>query len=524
MTDLDQQATTAANESIASDSQTEPAVEHLDKPRSWSVWMAFLMSWWRPATTAGRLQHVSLPKAFGIHVTATLLTTFLVLALVAAYRVNNTIDFTAVFDRFLYMVLRDVIGELARHPYLIGLSTLGIVLAIEVGFFLLALLILPWGAADEPFRNSLRNALRWTWLHTTHALPVALFIGLSVVGLSQMDRSFSTRYYDSGTRPQWPSFPTQAKRGSPEWNEYQKARRAYMQESLEWSENWESQKPWVLRHMEMSIGLTCMMSTLWVLWTLLRGAGTKRHVAYRPRPPTCESCGYNLTKMPMEGRCPECGEAVELSLGPNVRSGAPWSGRKDIGVLKAWWQTTALLFLQPKTFGRAIALRPADTDHRKFFAWHLPVFFLLGGSAVVAAYTVDQGHLPFGYEPFVAYFITSIMGVMATLVAIAVCLLVAMLVASWFQWSDKRNLSSGAIQVTCYLASVFAIWIALAALLFGVVIWMEKENLFHLLQNLSNIDDDVLLFLAWLIPNLIAAIFYISIAARATAGTRHANR
>jgi hypothetical protein len=59
----------------------------------------------------------------------------------------------------------------------------------------------------------------------------------------------------------------------------------------------------------------------------------------------CESCGYPLTGLPVEGRCPECGEPVADSL-PQRRVGSPWQQRTGFA---AWWRT-----------GRESLLRPAD--------------------------------------------------------------------------------------------------------------------------------------------------------------------
>ena len=64
------------------------------------------------------------------------------------------------------------------------LVTAGIVVGVEVGFVLLGLLLVPWGARDERLVSSMANGLRRTWLQTSHALPAILLCGLFTAEVS----------------------------------------------------------------------------------------------------------------------------------------------------------------------------------------------------------------------------------------------------------------------------------------------------------------------------------------------------
>jgi hypothetical protein len=58
----------------------------------------------------------------------------------------------------------------------------------------------------------------------------------------------------------------------------------------------------------------------------------------------CEACGYILTGLPAEGKCPECGRAIAESL-PARRIGSPWQQRPG---LAAWWRTSLTLLSSPR--------------------------------------------------------------------------------------------------------------------------------------------------------------------------------
>ena len=65
----------------------------------------------------------------------------------------------------------DLSQALQREGYA-GPSTImvavAIVLSVEIGFVLLAVLLMPWGDARAPLRLLWRHALRTSWLHTGH--------------------------------------------------------------------------------------------------------------------------------------------------------------------------------------------------------------------------------------------------------------------------------------------------------------------------------------------------------------------
>ncbi len=80
-----------------------------------------------------------------------------------------------------------------------------------------------------------------------------------------------------------------------------------------------------MRGYEFVIPLTILSGCCILIAWLSRAA---RSAAFPPVqtdfPPRCESCGYDLTSLSMEGRCPECGLVVAESLSPGRRPGSVW--------------------------------------------------------------------------------------------------------------------------------------------------------------------------------------------------------
>ena len=81
----------------------------------------------------------------------------------------------------------------------------------------------------------------------------------------------------------------------------------------------------------------------------------------------CPDCGYDLRGMPADnGRCPECGLAVDLKA-PAV-SRVPWAHWRQMGPLRAYAKTAALVVLRPRVFVDEVA-RAAQPGDGRLFRW-----------------------------------------------------------------------------------------------------------------------------------------------------------
>jgi hypothetical protein len=79
----------------------------------------------------------------------------------------------------------------------------------------------------------------------------------------------------------------------------------------------------------------------------------------------CPACDYNLHGLTGE-RCPECGRDVAAILGGEVA--IPWLERREMGRLRAYWRTVALLTFKPRKFNLAKARPGSERDARRFRA------------------------------------------------------------------------------------------------------------------------------------------------------------
>lgn len=138
-----------------------------------------------------------------------------------------------------------------------------------------------------------------------------------------------------------------------------------------------------------------------------------RGVAQTPReeaqPPRCEGCGYDLTSLPMEARCPECGAYVAKSLVDTVRIGCAWQMGSNLG---AWLQSVLHVGIRPADFYVRLRLRDNVELARRFARVNYP---LIGAGAAVwlfmmfAIYERTDTEAMFGI-PFIALFLFSVLG------------------------------------------------------------------------------------------------------------------
>ena len=456
-----------------------------DFERRWPVLAVFLTAWLLPATTARRTAHVSLMNAWLIHLLAAFLTILLIMLLVTwAEPGRGGLDIDEALVQFLYIFMQ-IDQQFARQPYVSSATLAGITISIEIGFLLLALLVMPWGAHDEPMRESYRNALRHTWLRTAHFIPCVLLVG--IVGLALYHMEFEWRR----TNPRY-------------WYP------------------WEH--PWYVEYSAPIIVQTAFIAALWLMWGLFRAVRTSRHIPPIERPPICDVCGYNLTTMSMESRCPECGEAVETSLGPAARPGTVWQRRGELGRWAAWWQCSVAALFRTRKLGRQLRVVSPGTDHRRFFALHLPVVFCIGAVGIATFALFEDGVGMFVDEPAVVLMIMSMFGCAYVVGAVAFANLAAVVVGIVESLRCRRNLLPAAIQIACYLGVYLTAWALFAAVSGVAIVVLGEAYWFHALESLSGIYRDDLVGFTWLLPNAACGIWYFVLVARGTAATRYANR
>ncbi|MCH7595287.1 MAG: hypothetical protein IID35_01905 [Planctomycetes bacterium] len=494
--------------------------------RRWPVLFALIGAWARPATTAERTSHVSMLRAWAFHLVVVILAAALI-ALLVVVTDNDTLNFNSV-SRELYRVCVEVGDHFQRQSVETVLTVLGVALLIETCYCAVAFLLMPWGARDEPIRQSYKHALRRAWIGTPAIVMGILVTGSVAVTVERMDRSWRRAHPPPTTRLPYPDYPRIASTApgyKKTMDDYFAAVKEHKVKSAPYRKaraEWRASKPWYIRQPEMLAVGTGFIVGPWALWCLFCAVGARRRAPPLDRPQQCTHCGYNLHTIPMESRCPECGESVVSSLGPDAQPGTPWQ-RRDGDSLMAWRTTLALAIRTPKQLGSQLRLIDPGTDHRRFFVVHLPMVYATATGALVCAFVLLGGGTQSGVLlPLVI--VSTVFASLCVVGTVAVTMLGALLAGLIQSSRYRRNLLPGAMQMASYLGGYLVMWAAMGAVL-GVGISLgTRTEFFELLETLTGMRSDTLVAATFLIPNIVCGIVYLVLLGRGTEATRYANR
>lgn len=478
--------------------------------------VVLLASSFFPARAARHVLHVPLWKCWVVH--------FLV-GLFGLFFVPVTVS---LLFGGLSEFLREV-DNLADHwrqyPLSSSVAMLGIVLAVESIFLVLVAVATAWGSmAGDRLRDSFRHALRQVWLRTPHAVLVVFLVAFLVVGLQSANRQWR------GGPPvftQWPTPPNPPtltptdpgylaaqKQFELDWDAFQtelaNAKRTYR--------DWWATRPWHLRYEGPICVTTAVGGIVWWLGAMLAGVGVRRTVAAGVRSPLCLWCGYDLSMMPLESRCPECGKGVGDSLSEHAQPGAPWERARADGRVIAWFHTWRAWSADVQELGRRLTLIAQVHDHRTYMLLHLPIIFFVGAAGVAAAFFQDNDQ---GDEWL---YVGSLFGLVCVIGATVACCATASLVGWYASLRAKRNLLPAAMQIAAYGATYLTAWALFGALLINSAIYLERHDLYRSAQDFTGMHRDFLFFLSCFVPNLLCGLLYVWMVARGTSAARNANR
>ncbi len=502
-----------------------PAVSTLpwSKRRGTLIFLLFA-SWLFPAKTARRTSHLSLLKCWILHVFLSLGGALFIAAVVIAIEQSPL----AVLREF-----ENAWAEWKKYPYTTSAILLGIALAVEVGHLALGFVVCAWGgAADERMRASYRHALKQVWMRTPHAILIALIICLLAISLDKA----AGRWAVSNPEPPssiWPDWPTPPTITASDPN-YAAAQKQYKKEMRDFQINtkeadrvwyeWEGARPWLLRLEEPLSFAVGFLATGWWWAALLTAVGIKRDVAIVDRSPLCLWCGYDLSTMAMESRCPECGQSVTSSLGVNAQPGPAWENRRQTGRVSTWWHTWRSAVRDAGSFGRSLQLGMHRSDHRRFFALHLPMIFLIGAGGIVCAGGQDQGVSVLTEDLPFTLLMATMFGTACVLGTTIVTCGTASLIGWVISLRSGRNLLPASMQVAAYGATYLVAWAFFGAIIINSVMHLELSGWFRIAQEATGLHRDALIFFSGFLPNLICGLIYLWLVARGTSGARYANR
>ncbi len=480
----------------------------------------FFASPWRPASTSQSTLDLSLWSAFFVQIVSALAGVAAVVLVAAVGEAGSPFDFSEVLKEAsksvgYFLVL------LAENPNTTVLIVLGIALLYQAVLLGLAVTVMPWGACDEPLSRSFRHALSRMWLQTPHLVWGILLVGAVAIGLETSKQSWNALHpYDL---PETPPMPQGLKYGTPAWDQYNRAAQVHWDEVHRIEVEVRRKRPWYLRYDDAIITHAVLLNIIWFLAALLRAVGVPRRTPAMLRPPRCDACGYDLTTMPLESRCPECGEPVAASLGPAARPGAPWQ-QAGLPLLQRWWKTWTAAIFRPQAFGRGLRLTTPDADHRWFVLLHLPLVFLIAALSLPAVYYAIEGKSPFPDDAELVFIGSPVFGTVCMLGALGLCLSTAGRFGFWYQWREKRNLLTGAIQVTSYLIVYLLAWELFGAVTGILAMAAARHDWLNQFAFARRVGEEPLAFLLWSALNLPWAFVYWTRARHAIAAMRYANR
>ncbi|RME39922.1 MAG: hypothetical protein D6788_04460 [Planctomycetota bacterium] len=413
--------------------------------------------------------------------------------------------------------LSDPLDQHDRNPRRYQFLLFVVLSTVELFAWTLALILTPWGSRDEPIRRSFGHAVRSVYLCTAFVSLTIFITGAAQGTIPQVRRHFERNRYALSTPN--PIVPRAARRNG---ISTVSGRPASFTPPVHPAHP-SPQRFWFVEHSLFVETWTTCAAILVCLTMLLGAVGVDRPPEARPRPPTCDVCGYNLTGLPMEGNCPECGRAVAESIGPQARPGPPWCRRRRLGTLRAWWETSYEAVRHPTRFGYRLSLRPKGNDHRRFLAWHLAGVFVIA-VGVVIDHDVRYLGRPLSTDTFAIASTAPTLATMLTLAALTLVLGTGLVHGVHHGVRVKRNLMPAAMQMACYLSPFLLAWLLCGiALAFPVSAWINSTGRVVLFSRVR-ITYSTFGIAILIIFHGIMLVIFNALVGRGTKAARFANR
>lgn len=346
-------------------------------------------------------------------------------------------------------VLREIIREAQRHPeiFMVLVIAFGI---FELFLLALAVALLPWGARDEKARSSLYHAVRTLWLQTPQ---IAVAFGL-VITCGMI---------------------------------WQRIRRHFFVD------------------VDAIMYATMLLLVAWCVWGVLRALNFRPVKRREDSMLICQSCGYNLSGTPADGRCSECGEPAADSIAAETRPGTMWQ-RRTKGWLMPWVRCSVQSILHPCRLGRELQVyRPVDDSWKMLLGHAVASAILCAGMVGLWLASPALGYSKsFDYEFWISMVIATIAGTLYW-TAISIMLsasVAALLVGLWFAWTQGCTVMLAAGRVVCHLAGFQALWCIYLYLSYFAVNLAPRVR-WTLKLGKWNMDFEIIVIVFTLVLNLV---------------------
>lgn len=489
---------------------------------NWPISLALLTAWILPRTTARRTLTAPLWKAWLVHVVAGMA----VLAIITSTAILVEAPALTFSDFFAEVgrTCQNTLAEFARNPIEFSLSILGFVLLFEAINLAVATVTVPWGAVDEPLKNSYRHAIRQVWLRSAHAVPIVGTVAGAIALLHYLEVSWEVEHIS----PMLPTYTVPAAL-DPIGSQLGRTANAIAGNVIS-NQLWQT-RPWYLKREEMIFVPLICSCIFWFIWGMLRAVAVPRPHTTIPRQPTCEWCGYDLMTLSNDARCPECGRNVIDSLDPAARPGPPWTSTRR-GMLRRWFATWTTALFRPTDFSYSLRIRN-ERSHLAFTGFHLPLVFIIAATSVPTfilmkelQQKIDPGSTLGAPSMSIEVFTVGmpIFGTLCTGAAIGIILVVASFAGFEASGREKRNLLPIAMEAACYLVPFLILWEIFGSLTGMAAFWFADSSWLRNIYNTRGIDPNLVAWVMWIVPNGFLVLLYVFTVRKITHAARYSNK
>ena len=240
-------------------------------------------------------------------------------------------------------------------------------------------------------------------------------------------------------------------------------------------------------------------------------------------PGQCEGCGYPLIGLSMTQACPECGQAVSDSLGPDVRLGCA----SDRHLRRGWLHTSYQALLQPRRLGQALQVMTLTPRHSRALAINMTLLGLVGPLAVLPFIAMESwdfandGWAVFGRLLEYVIIGGGVLGFYLLSLGLIGVLASSSLIGSILSHMARRNILPLATQAASYASVWLALWAMVMAIAAIVLILFASFYFRH--QSTPSWFMTLSIITSIVLP-LVGVAVWLGLVWRITWAGRYANR
>lgn len=476
--------------------------------------MVITLGWLFPRTAGERTVHFRTGAYIFIHLLGLVLTFGLISVMASIGDGGHPLE-----------ALESLLNAWIEAPFAVTLGMLGVLLMIELAFLVASVIFAPWGAQDEPLWHSIRWSHKRLWLATIFAAVPVIPVGFAPIAIEAAGDALVVD--ELGPRPVHPSRLEPPDHSDPQSVQaYEEAWQEQWRKYIDYRAQKRRLLPAFFNEPDPWLFMLTNLAIAWFVWSAMRTIGAHRPFQQTEHEPNCEQCGYNLTSMPDDAACPECGTAVSASLPGDHRTGASWA--RPAGslerLLRSWFQTADHVIRKPADFARTLRTRDVCPAYRSFLLGSL---LMIGAIALVSFLTVgviESTRQNADDIIFVILVIAPLLAMMAMICNFVQVMVVAAGIGLYRSIRSRRNLFHGTVQVAAYGSAFLVLWALIFVAFMALSYFLQKLGLLDAMADATDTEAGFWVGVINLPPNIICFLTYFILVIRGTAEVRFANR